>query len=326
MSMQKINAFLNSLILPQIKVWVRILGCILALLTAINLKADPGWKARLIHQGTVLLKKRIAQNALNDAQGKSNQNSYLIRLYDKGIDKGDEMFADGEVINQGNHISEKGEKGFQLLSDTEFEDLDKQLKTAHDAPVHGQARFYVIVINDWKVMLKTDLSGYKGSLSLVGLQSYIEESERKQLDLIRKDMSTVPASIVENLKKDPKYSQVYVYLYGQINTYFLSINSSQDQLKLKTFYYACMSGGQTAQARFINSQMKGLKVLYNQYSSNRPHYNSLKENITNFWKGYDASLTQSSTGSLRWSNLDGQRNLLFGFRIWANLGEKVLQI
>jgi hypothetical protein len=29
---------------------------------------------------------------------------------------------------------------------------------------------------------------------------------------------------------------------------------------------------------------------------------------------------------MRWSNLDGQRNLLFGFRIWANLGEKVLQI
>jgi hypothetical protein len=29
---------------------------------------------------------------------------------------------------------------------------------------------------------------------------------------------------------------------------------------------------------------------------------------------------------VRWSNLDGQRNLLFGFRIWANLGEKVLQI
>jgi hypothetical protein len=187
---------------------------------------EKDWKSELIEQASEKLAARMALNARNEMLGFAEYNSYLIELNDNASWK-----------NTRNWTDERGKVESKLFSDAELDSFNSRLVgiNTKKALVDKSAAIYVVVINDWKLYLRTTLSPLDVITSLTQFNA-----KEKSMDALRQEMGAVPQAVINEVKTSKSRQQVYLYLFSRISVFDNPDEKTQD-VTPKSYIYTSFS-------------------------------------------------------------------------------------
>jgi len=176
-----------------------ILFCTLCLLSGALLGGAPG-DDDITQKAFRLLKETIEQNRLNDLEGYSYRNEYVV-----------------EVNLDPNWVEERGASTKVLSS--KYESISTRLKSFNSTR-NDKLRAYVIVVNDWELRLKQhvniDLLPSRVELDAISKQAETDQAEEKKR--IENELNGVPSGVSQQLKKHG-YTDIAVCFGANVKFY-----------------------------------------------------------------------------------------------------------
>ena len=223
----------------KVKYLLQIAFCILLLVTPVVYAYPPpgNWKTALISQISTKLKHQIAENKKNILLNHSYKNSYLIHITPNWNSKK-------------NWTDERGQENLRIFSESELEDFDNKLRKINTAPTLGKAKaVYVVIINDWKLLLETTIAPGEKITNLAQFKA-----QKTSLEQLRQLMDDVPDAAINEVSKDKKIPTICLYLFAKINVFD---NPTEQTAKPKRYYYQ----GYSSEIRPYLNQLKNLSSL-----------------------------------------------------------------
>lgn len=232
---------------------------------------NPGedWKSALIKEASEKLRLRMEQNFLNDQNGLSVNNSYLIEL--KGA-------SSKKYV--GDWLDERGEAA-RLFSDLELSGFDKTLLGLNTSKglVDKDEAVYLVVINDWKLFLETKLTEPS---EINNLNQF--NAQKESIDKLRLQMGEVPLQIINEVSAAKQRQNVHLYLFSRINVFDRPDEKNQE-VSPRSFIYTSFS---ESRQRLLLKGISELDIL--------GRAGLIRQNLE-ILEGYYADGTSATTGN-----------------------------
>lgn len=245
--------------------------CLGACVEALGGTGNPGedWKSALIKEASEKLRLRMEQNFLNDKNGSSVNNSYLIEI--KGA-------SSKKYV--GDWLDERGDAA-RLFSDLELSGFDKTLLGLNTSKglVDQNEAVYLVVINDWKLFLETKLTEPS---EINNLNQF--NAQEKSLEDLRLKMGEVPLQIINEVSAAKQRQNVHLYLFSRINVFDRPDEKNQ-KVSPRSFIYTSFS---ESRQRLLLKGVSELNIL--------GRAGLIRQNLE-ILEGYYADGTSATTGN-----------------------------
>lgn len=171
---------------------------------ALSSLASPGKEALI---GQALFKHNALEkyNAFNERHGQASKNEYIILL-------------DADWTLSPDWIEEQGKT--QKVLAGRYEALSKMLKNFNDVR-KDDLRFYVVVVNDYQMLLDETIDASKLPASVTNLSQLVKLPDvNAEYARCKKEISSIPVSIADAMQKTG-YTNRVIYFFSLIRLYNL---------------------------------------------------------------------------------------------------------